>query len=268
MKTIIAGTDFTSSSVNACKYAALLAEKLNCKLVVFNLFLAPVLHSNSGLYGISYTSVKHTSEQSTEKLIHELLTLFPSLKISAFTTDGSFEEELEIFTSKHRIEAVVMGLEAKTRISKFIWGSHGVNIIGKISARVVIVPEKYRDHRLETILLAVDNVGKLTTPSFKELEKFMKASQTRLKLLHVRTPDEVLHPGKATVLTVNKVKQEVQQQKARTIEDGIKWFCRDHEIDLVTLISRKHSVLYNLFNESITKRVAFSARVPIMTLHE
>lgn len=268
MKTIIAGTDFTTSSVNACKYAGLLAEKLNCKLVVFNLFLAPVLHSNSGLYGISYSAVKKTSEQSTDKLVKELSGLFPSLKISAFNTAGSFEEELGIFTSRHRIEAVVMGLEAKTRISKFIWGSHGVNVIGKISAPVVLVPEKYRDHRLESILLAVDNADKLKTTSFKEVEKFVKASQTHLHLLHVRTPEEVIGLGKATVLTINKVKQEVVQQKARTIEDGIKWFCRDQEIDLVTIISRKHSVFYNLFNESVTKRVAFSAKVPVMALHE
>lgn len=268
MKTIIAGTDFTPSSVNACKYAALLAEKLHCKLVIFNLFVAPVLHSNSGLYGISYAAVKKTSERSTETLVQELSSLFPSLKISPFSSGGSFEEELETFTSRHRIEAVVMGLEAKTRISKFIWGSHGVNVIGKINAPVVIVPEKYRDHRLENMLLAVENVDKLKTASFKEVEKFMKTSQTHLNLLHVRTPDEVIAPGKITFLKVNKVKQEVAQQKARTIENGIKWYCRDQEIDLVAVISRRHSVFYNLFNESVTKRVAFSAKVPVMAIHE
>lgn len=268
MKTIIAGTDFTPSSLNACKYAALLAQKLNCKLVVFNLFQAPVLHSNSGLYGISYSSVKKTSEQSAEKVVKELAQLFPSIKISAFSAAGSFEEELNLFTAKHRIEAVVMGLEAKTRISKFIWGSHGVNIISKIEASVIIVPEKYRHHRLENVLLAVDNIEKLKTASFKVVEKFIKTSQTQLSLLHVRTPEEIIGRSKATFLTINKVKREVLQQKARTIEDGIKWFCRDQEIDLVGIISRKHSVFYNLFNESVTKRVAFSAKVPVMALHE
>ena len=268
MKTIIAGTDFTPSSVNACHYAAMLAQKLNCKLVIFNLFQAPVLHSNSGLYGISYTSVKKTSEQSTEKLVQELSILFPALKISPFSTAGSFEDELETFTSHRRIEAVVMGLEAKTRISKFIWGSHGVNVIGKINSPAIIVPEKYRNHRLETILLAVDNTDKLKTASFKVVEKFAKLTQAYLKLLHVRTPDEVIAPGKTTVLKVNKVGQEVAQENAKTIEDGIKWFCRNQEIDLVTIVSRKHSVFYNLFNESVTKRVAFSAKVPIMAIHE
>jgi nucleotide-binding universal stress UspA family protein len=227
-----------------------------------------VLHSNSGLYGISYSSVKKTSEQSAETLVKELSTLFPSLKVSAFSIAGSFEEELEIFTSRHRIEAVVMGLEAKTRIAKFIWGSHGVNIIGKINAPVIVVPEKYRDHRLKTILLAVDNVEKLKTASFKEVEKFVKVSQTTLKLLHVRTPEEVIGLNKTTFVNVNKTKLEVAQQKAKTIEDGIKWYCRDEEVDLVTIISRKHSVFYNLFNESVTKRVAFSAKVPVMAMHE
>lgn len=268
MKTIIAGTDFTPSSLNACKYAAMLAQKLNCKLIIFNLFQAPLLHSNSGLYGITYSSVKKVSQESADSVVKELSTLFPSIKISAFSTSGTFENELASFTERHRIEAVVMGLEAKTKVSKFIWGSHGVNVVGKINAPVVIVPEKYRAHKLETILLAVDNADKLKTSSFKEIEKIVKTSQTYLKLLHVRTPDELIAPKKIGPLSVNKMKQDVELQKAKTIEDGIKWYCRDNKIDLVAVISRKHSTFYNLFNESVTKRVTFSAKVPVIALHE
>lgn len=268
MKTIIAGTDFTPSSVNACKYAALLAQKLQCKLVLFNLFQAPILHSNSGLYGISYASVKKTSEKSSAELAGRLSKEFPSLKIGTLSTTGGFEEELENFIHRHQIQAVVMGLEAKNKISKYIWGSHGVRVAGKINAPAIIVPEHYKDHRLETMLVAVDNGDKLKATSLKSIETFAKILQSQVKLLHVRTPDEVINPAKTVTLKVNKQKLDVEVHKSKTIEDGIRYFCRDHEIDLVTIISRKHSVFYNLFKESVTKRVAFSARVPVMAIHE
>ncbi len=268
MKTIIAGTDFTPSSINACKYAALLAQKLQCKLVIFNLFQAPILHSNSGLYGISYASVKKSSEQNSAEIIKSLSKDFPSVKTEVFSTTGGFEEELQAFTRRHQIRAVVMGLEAKNRISKFIWGSHGVNIAGKINAPAIIVPEKYKDHRLETMVIAVDNSDKLKTTSLKGIEAFAGALQSQVKLLHVRTPDEVINPAKTVAIKINKQKLEVAVEKSKSIEDGIRFFCRDHDIDLVTIISRKHSVFYNLFKESITKKVAFSARVPVMAIHE
>ncbi len=54
MKTIIVGTDFSQSSLNACQYAASLAQKLICKRSLFNLFEAPVIHSNTGKYEVSY----------------------------------------------------------------------------------------------------------------------------------------------------------------------------------------------------------------------
>jgi hypothetical protein len=64
MRTIIAGTDFSASSANACKYAALLAQRLKCKLVLFNLFEAPVVHSNIGLYGFFHESLKRTADHT------------------------------------------------------------------------------------------------------------------------------------------------------------------------------------------------------------
>lgn len=268
MNTIVAGTDFSVSSINACRYAAFLAQKLQCKLVIFNLFQAPVLHANSGLYGISYASVKSDSRRSVDKMIAQLAKDFPSLKIAAFSTAGAFEDELAAFTAKHRIAAVVMGLQAKTRISRFIWGSHGVNIVGKIDAPVIIVPEKYRDHRLENVLMAVDNVDKLKSTSFKAIERFVKMAQVYLRLLHVRTPDEVIALGKTTVVKINQNKQEVEQHRASSIEEGIKRYTHDQDVDLVAVVSRKHSVFYNLFNESVTKRIAFSTRVPVMAIHE
>ena len=69
MKTIIATTDFTPSSLNACLYAGMLAQKLNCKLTVFNLFDIPVVHSNSGLYFISFASQKKHSELKMKKFL-------------------------------------------------------------------------------------------------------------------------------------------------------------------------------------------------------
>jgi len=268
MKTIIAGTDFTPSSLNACHYAALLAQKLKCKLVIFNLFEAPILHSNSGLYGISFSAVKKTSEKSTQDLVERLHKQFPTVKIQALVASGSFKEELENFIGKHQVEAVVMGLEAKGRISKYIWGSHGVDIAGKINAPAIIVPEKYREHHIGNFLVAMDSVEKLRSTSLKKVEQLLKATKGSVKFLHVRTPDEVLTSAKDLSVKINNNKTEVETQKSRTIEEGIRFFCRDNAIDLVTIISRQHSVFYNLFRESITKKVAFSAKVPVMAIHE
>ncbi len=267
MKTIIAGTDFSQSSLNACQYAAFLAQILNCKLVLFNLFEAPIMHSNTGLYGISYTSQRLLSEKNIDHLTIELQKHFPKVKISPFVTSGSFRQELENFTKIHQVEAAVMGLEAKTQIAKFIYGSHGLNIIGKIKTPVIIVPKNYKEHHLSKVLLAVDNNEKLQNASFEDFENFLSQSKARLNVLHVRTKEEVFDPL-LRELKINGEKKPIESIQAKDLQRGIKKYCLEGNIDLITILSKKHGAFYNLFSESNTQRVAFTAKVPVMALHD
>jgi nucleotide-binding universal stress UspA family protein len=267
MKTIIAATDFTPSSVNACKYAGLLADKLNCKLVLFNLFEAPVVHSNMGLYGISYTAQRQESQAKSIKLLDLLKKEFPKVKMEFFVTSGSFKEELENFTAHHLVEAAVMGLKAKNKISKFIYGSHGVNLVGKINAPVIIVPESYKDHKISNVILGIDNNEKLYKSSLLDLERFIKQTKASLKPVYVRTEDELFKPMQSEVL-VNKTKLSIKTIEAKDIEDGIRKYCKSNKVDLVTILSKSHSTFYNLFSESVTKKIAFSTKVPVMSIHE
>ncbi|MCE3227701.1 MAG: universal stress protein [Bacteroidetes bacterium] len=267
MKTIIAATDFTSSSVNACRYAAMLAERLNCKLVLFNLFEAPVIHSNMGLYGISYTAQRQSSQLKAQKLENDLNRLFPKVKTDFFVTSGSFKEELEYFTSSHLVEAAVMGLKTKNSISKFIYGSHGVNIAGKINTPVIIVPENYKSHKISKIALGVDNNEKLYKTSLLELEHIVKGLNAKLKPVHVRTEDELFKPMQNDI-KFNGAIIPIKTMESKNIETGIKRYCSLNSIDMIVTLSKSHSVFYNLFSESFTRRIAYATKIPVMALHD
>ncbi|MEO6303353.1 MAG: universal stress protein [Bacteroidia bacterium] len=266
MKTIIAATDFSPSSVNACRYAAFLAEKLQCKLTLFNLFEAPIIHSNVGLYGITYSSQKTSSHQKTKKLMEQLQKQFPKIKIDYFTTFGGMKAEVENFTKAHQVEAAVMGLAAKDKISKFLYGSTGVNIAGKIECPVIIVPSNYKTHRLSKVLLTVDNSEKLQRSSLSDFRKFILHAKSRVKILHVRTEDEFPSSAMNTIKITDK-NQSIETINAKDIQSGVRKFCALESIDLVSIISKKHSAFYNLFFESNTKKVAFAAKVPVMAIH-
>ncbi|MBL7919923.1 MAG: universal stress protein [Bacteroidia bacterium] len=267
MKTIIAGTDFTASSINACKYAAFLAEKLECKLVLFNLFEAPIIHSNVGLYGISYTGQKSESHKQTKHLTDQLQRQFPKIKIDYFSTFGGIQIELEKFVKAHQVEAAVMGLATKDKISKFIYGSRGVNLAGKIDCPVIIVPSNYKKHALSKVLLTVDNSEKLHKSSLKGFEKFIIHSKSKLKILHVRTSDEFGSTQLKAVKIADKA-LAIDIIKSKDLQSGVKKFCAGAGFDLVAVISKKHSAFYNLFFESHTKKVAFASKLPVMAIHE
>ena len=267
MQTIVAGTDFTKSSLNACNYAALLADKYKCKLVLFNLLDVSWIHANSGLFLLETFKAKKRNERKVKKQLKGLKLLFPKLEINTFVNSGSFKKEIKAFTEHHQVKLVVMGLAEKNRFYKSLYGSHGVDIAGKLEAPVIIVPEQFKTHTINHVLLAVDNSEKLQLASLKPFESLVKIMKPKIHVLHCKTRDEIFEPVKKTI-KINNANHNIIVFPVKNIEKGIRKFSQTQSMDLVVVISKKHSIFYDLFAESHTSRIAFDSKVPVMAIHE
>ncbi len=268
MKTIIAGVDFTKSSYNSAKYAAMLAQKLNCKLVLFNMYDVPLIHSNSGLYFMSNAPIRAESENKIAGFCKKLQKLYPKIEIGTFVSTGFFKQQLTSFIKTHQVKLVVMGLSAKDRFSKFLYGSHSTDIAGKISAPVIIVPDNFKEHSLHKVLLGIDNKEKFHKSPLHSFENFIKETKTIAILLHIQTEDEIFIDKTLNTIKLNGKNHKIESYPSASIEKGISAFIKEKKIGLIAIISKKHSAFYNLFNESNTKRIAFASKVPVMAIHE
>jgi len=261
-QSILVGIDFTKSSENALKYAIMLAEKSNSTLLLFHVFDTPIVHTNSGAYFVEYASLKHNNLARLEKYKSEIQTKHPKLKMDVRTTFTSFKEEVKYLAKHGKINYVVLGLETKSKISKFIYGTTGVDIAGKIDCPVIIVPERYKAHRLENVVLAIDNKSKQHAVVLKKHMSFVKLHKCKNVNLHVRTEDELI---------IEKIKNKdlpVETIEAKDFKTGLVKYTKANEIDLVTLISHSHSFLYNMFAETNTKLIAFQSKIPVMSIHD
>lgn len=267
MNTILAATDFTPSSLNACLFAAMLAKKTKSRLVVFNLNEIPVAHTNSGLFFISYSAIRENNEERMSQFLPQIRAKFPKVMIQSLFLDGVFKEEVSKFIKQHKIKAVVMGLGAKTKLGKFIFGSHSTDIAGKISVPVIIVPEKCKEHNVRSISLCVDNNEKLFRHPLSVLDTWSEELHARVKVLHVRTEDELFHPEKLS-LTLRHKPVKIESIFAKSIQEGVNLFNKKNHCDMVVVLSKSHSPLYDLFAETTTKKIAFTSKIPVMAIHE
>ena len=268
MKLILVGIDFSKSSLNAARYAATIASKCNYGLLIFHTFDAPVVHSNSGLYFVSYKGLKETSERKMEKFITGLQSEFQKLKISYFSTSGSFSNEIEVLLAKQDIRLVVLGMKVKDKISKLIYGSHSTDIAGKVDAPVIIVPEKYTDALISKIVLAVDTKASISASAKRQISSFVELLKAKLEVLHVRTPGELLLERKKDVLKIGKFRYTIHSVSAKDLQDGLASYTKTNKNNLIVILSREHSFLYNLFNERNTNKIAFSSKIPVLSIHE
>lgn len=262
-KTILVGIDYSKSSDNALEYAALLAGKGKTDLMLFHIYEVPVVHTNSGLFFISYKALKDVNIKRLEDYKKKLEDKHRGLNVKIFTMGTSFNIEIEELLRKHAIQYIVMGLESKSRISKFIYGSHGTSIAGKVRCPVIIVPEKYKNHNTNKAVLAVDNPKTINYEVMKKLKDFSSLFGVNYNSVHIKTPFEFNFEK-----TSGSKKLQLEVIESTEFANGISRYAKNYNKDLIIIVSRSHSAIYDLFKESNTKTIAFKSKIPVMSIHE
>ena len=266
-KRILVGIDYTKSSLNALDYALGLAKQSSSSILLFHVYDFPVVHTNAGLYMVDYKSIKREDLSRLEKLKEKICTANPEVEVEIINSNLSFKTYVEELAAKKKIHVVVIGLETKNKLSKYLWGTTGVDIAGKIDCPVVIVPETYHNHRYEKVMATVDYRQDLKRVVIRKAEKFASEHSMLCDLVHIQTDDELVLGMEAAEHRKEAEKWNIQNFKAKTFSEGVKKYVNQNKCDLVVLFSRKHSMVYRLFNETNTKTIAFNSNVPVMSVH-
>lgn len=263
---IIVGIDYTKSCVNALNYAKLLAHHSNSELVLFHLYDAPVLYTNSGLYLMSYKSVEKSNKEKLNIFAKKYLD--DKVVYSKIATSGAFKDEVNNLTKSNTIHSVVLGLESKTKMNRFIFGSTTTDVAGKIDCPVIIVPESYKKHALGHAIIAFDNNELPNAKCLQKIKNFINTTQSKISVYHIKTPNEIIENKNDNFKVDNKLSYKIQIKKSKSLVDGIKSVVIQNKANAVIDIARKHSFIYRFFNESHTKEIAFVSKVPVVVVHE
>lgn len=262
MRNVIAGTDFSIASVNACRYAAMLAKQIGGKLTLFNLYDAPVVHENAELEKFEHDK----NEKQMEKLLAKLVDDFPDVNINYKLTHGAFIDELSELVKSTGHSILVFGLAPKSWFQRFVYGSHSTALAGKVNTPVIIVPSSYRDHRLKKAIVAVDAKSDIYNAPLKTFSRLLESTNVKLMAVHVTGSDGKANLPEKTI-SINEKSFRINVVPSRSIEKGLNHFTEENNIDLITVLSKSHPVLENVFSESVTKRVAYTAKVPVLAIH-
>jgi len=263
---IIVGIDYTKSSLNALNYAKLLANHSNSELILFHLYDAPVLYTNSGLYFMSYKSIEKDNKDKLQKFAKKHLK--EDINYTTITKVGGFIDEVEGLVKSKSIHSIVLGLESKTKMNRFIFGSTTTDIAGKIDCPVIIVPESYKKHAVGKTLIATDNSELPNAKCLSQIKNFINSTQSKINVYHIVTPNEIINSKQNEFKIDSGLAYKLHTKKAKTLVDGIRSAVALNKEQAVITIARKHSLVYRFFNETHTKEIAFASKVPVVVIHE
>ncbi len=275
MKKILVPTDFSDTAKNAARYAVdLAASDSNVTIVLYNIYskLAP------GTDGSLLTETEENRRTVLNQALANLeieLTEGSSVNIEHVAEEGtSLVYSVERYVRNHGIDMVIMGITGATRLSQLLIGSNALNMAREGVCPVIIVPPNARFRKVENVLFASDFKNVKTTTPFAQIKRVLDLFKPNLHIVNVDSEHyvELTEEYKVEKAALEKAFEVYNPQfyfiRMYDFNDAINNFTRDHKIDLIVSVPRKHSFLTGLFKTSYTKKLAYHSYVPMVAIHE
>lgn len=262
MKTILVGVDFTKSSENTIHYAIEVAKQSHSKILLFHALSAPLIHTTSGLVFMDNDNFQKDIEKQMTSLLNQLSNKHPTLKFATEITYDGIRGRVKKLAKNRKINMVILGLETKSKIQKFLGSTTSLDLTGKIDCPVITIPEKYKKHSLKKILVALDNKENLKSGLTKRIHSIIEMLGAKCEFVHIKTEDEL------------NIKQPVNRQievtiiKSEDFKKGITTYAKKTKADLIMLISNNYNSIHSLFIDSHSKKIILSSNIPVMSVNK
>ncbi len=275
MNTILVPIDFSDTSENALNYAAGLANYLSASLVLLHVDTIPVYNNEYEL--VTYT-VKDSIEINLELLKEKAIRLKKDNllvgEVSYYAEAGDLETSISEFISKKNISLIVMGITGhNTKIGETLFGSNSITISRESKVPVFIIPKNYQYKKIENIAFACEYAKDIKEQTGLHLVKSLNAMfNSNLNVLHVIPENHLLNQTEAEAdLFVEEKLENTNHKTFILIGDKVSTslldFINTHQIDLIVIEQKKHTIFHKIFYPSATKEIAFNSPIPLLTIH-
>jgi nucleotide-binding universal stress UspA family protein len=272
MRTLIATTDFSPSSINAVNYAADMAKTIKARLILFNAVPIPMAVSEipvpEATLGDMLTEASRELKTLKDKL---LLRTNGELDISTEVLMGNFADKIDDISDKCKPFAIVMGIAQGKAVERFLMGSNTFYAINRSPHPILIVPEKACFRPINKIGLACDLGAVVPTIPFKLIDEWVSVFNASLNVIHVSAngkPQGSLEVTEAISLQnhLNKFHPRFEFLTGNNLAEKLGEYSKEHNLDLLIVIPKHHGIL-GLFDKRYSKNIILHHKVPILSIH-
>jgi nucleotide-binding universal stress UspA family protein len=273
MKTILAPTDFSVSSINAVNYAADLAYSINAKLVLIHAIPFPIVVSEISVPGDFIDDMMDASQRDMDELYEQIQSRTKGkISISTEIKIGSIEQEIENISSKERPLAVIMGLRSGKTFERALMGNSTFHIMNHVGFPTVIIPEGVHFREIRTIGMACDLKQMDGQLPFETINEWLYLFKSSIEIIHISAPGKDLKSEQAAESVA--IQNRLQTFKPRfhflsgdNIAEELNEFIKTHPLDLLMVFPRNHGI-FGLFHKKKSTFIVTHQQLPILSIHD
>lgn len=272
--TILAATDFSPVADNALEYAAQLALKLESRLVLLHVYNVPVTIADVSVIMPTLHELEEACTASLERKRTEMQSVYPSLKIETRCTAGFVKEEVNRCADEVHADLIVIGAQGGSYMEERFFGSTASLLMRQANYPVLAIDKSVTFQEFSSITLACDYQRvQHQHDVLNPLRLLAKAFDARILILHVTaekepvpTLDEAI-AGLSMDHALGNTAHTFHQYTHNDVVEGIQDFSEMHQSGLIVMIPHTHNFLEQLMQGSLTRKMAFHARLPVLSLH-
>lgn len=264
---VVVLTNLTLASEQAARYAALLAEPLQLRLVLLHLYHAPELVTVA-------PQLAYRNQAETISALQELSARLP-MPTDLTVSVQPFTDAVSEAVDQHQAGLLVMGLSAEHDALNHLLHNQALPILQATPLPLLLVPEAAaRLQPPRRIALALDGLPFTLNEPSRRVLPLLPASAASYIVTHVASPQErEAFPGQRALaqahlneLLPSGAAVETYEEHELAPAEGIVQALADTQADLLVLIARPRSFLGQLFHRSVTSQVLRQCRVPVLLL--
>lgn len=276
MKRILFPTDFSEASKNAFVYALKLADTIKAEVITLHAYELPQLN-----VGRLPNTIKEVYDNIELENFDDFKGLIPVLrdiaekhnlghvKLTNILKHGDIIWTIKNVVKEEKIDYVVMGTKGASGLKETFLGSNTGSVITEVDATVIGVPE-------ESEFAGIHNIVFTTRFREKDLKAIKKVIplanlfNAKIHCLYIKTKKSDVNPvviedWKFLLKDENVIFHTVESEN---VKDSILNFIDSYTIDMLTMLNYKRGFFEELFKQSLTQKLSYHVKVPILALHE
>lgn len=276
MKKILLPTDFSENAYNAIKYAVQLFQNEECIFYLLNTYTPVLYDSEFILYSPSTLSLdeiyKKNSQKGLEKVEKKIKKEFSNSKhrferVSAFSL---LNEEIKEQVERENIDLVVMGTQGATGAEQILFGTHTVHAIKRVKCSLLAIPSGFSYQPPKQILFSSDYDVNYTQDHLKILLDIASYNDASIQVLHVSFGYDLeprqLESKKILENYLEGTPHKFHSIEKDTVTGGIYHFQKENDVDMLVMISNKHSFFENLLFRPVINEIGFKLKTPFLVI--
>ncbi len=270
---ILIPTDFSEVANNALDFAVDLCRKTGAMAHILHVKHIPVMDATfpAETYQIYLDEVQKASAEGLAKIEADILKT-SGIRYKLHATMGFVNDEIQSFVNKNEIDLIVMGTTGASGLQEILIGSNAASVVGKSEIPVFVIPPSAKHSDFRHILYSTD-YNEPEFPSVARLIYFADLYKAKITVLHVKTEFDMYFDSEKNFFNRNKENISypditiVNMDKVETT-DAINKYIEEKGVDMVVLAKHNRSWFDRLFHRSLSKKMTYHTKVPLLVLNK